>query len=394
MVPDDELSDLPFMSSPVPILALLLAYLLFVLVIGPKLMEKRRAFELNSVLIIYNVFQVIVAAYLVYRIIIDIWLYLATKVTELMDTVFFVLRKKNKQITFLHLYHHSAMVFTTWAFLKYAPSDNVIYIGFSNSLVHVFMYTYYALSAVGPEAVKYLFWKKYMTSLQMIQFVSMFVHYLISLMYSECPPSKGVAVFFVLHILFFLYLFANFYSQSYNKNKKLIEGIWLYFAAKVTELLDTVFFVLRKKDNQVSFLHLYHHSIMMTGTWAFLKYAPSDNVIFIGFFNSLVHVFMYTYYGLAALGPHVAKYLTWKKYMTSFQLLQFVSVFFQYLASLKFSECPPSKGVAIFFTFQIIFFLVLFSNFYKQSYTQKQSKLANGGSKLVSNGKTKEEKVL
>ncbi|KAG7299667.1 hypothetical protein JYU34_016659 [Plutella xylostella] len=242
---DDELSDLPFMSSPVPILALLLAYLLFVLVIGPKLMEKRRAFELNSVLIIYNVFQVIVAAYLVYRylstlfekgfvhskcymtdktmrreIIIDIWLYLATKVTELMDTVFFVLRKKNKQITFLHLYHHSAMVFTTWAFLKYAPSDNVIYIGFSNSLVHVFMYTYYALSAVGPEAVKYLFWKKYMTSLQMIQFVSMFVHYLISLMYSECPPSKGVAVFFVLHILFFLYLFANFYSQSYNKNKK------------------------------------------------------------------------------------------------------------------------------------------------------------------------------
>lgn len=174
----------------------------------------------------------------------------------------------------------------------------------------------------------------------------------------------------------------------------LIEGIWLYFAAKVTELLDTVFFVLRKKDNQVSFLHLYHHSIMMTGTWAFLKYAPSDNVIFIGFFNSLVHVFMYTYYGLAALGPHVAKYLTWKKYMTSFQLLQFVSVFFQYLASLKFSECPPSKGVAIFFTFQIIFFLVLFSNFYKQSYTQKQSKLANGGSKLVSNGKTKEEKAL
>lgn len=96
---------------------------------------------------------------------------------------------------------------------------------------------------------------------------------------------------------------------------------YLYFAAKLTELLDTVFFVVRKKDSQISFLHLYHHTIMVIATWALLKYSPTHTIIFTGFLNSLVHVFMYTYYGLAALGPNVAKYLTWKKYMTTFQLV-------------------------------------------------------------------------
>jgi len=39
-------------------------------------------------------------------------------------------------------------------------------------------------------------------------------------------------------------------------------AVWLYYIAKITELLDTVFFVLRKKQRQISFLHLYHHTLM------------------------------------------------------------------------------------------------------------------------------------
>ncbi len=33
------------------------------------------------------------------------------------------------------------------------------------------MYTYYALSALGPEFQKYLWWKKYITILQLAQFL-------------------------------------------------------------------------------------------------------------------------------------------------------------------------------------------------------------------------------
>lgn len=38
--------------------------------------------------------------------------------------------------------------------------------------------------------------------------------------------------------------------------------------------------------------------------------------------NSFIHVLMYSYYGLAAIGPHMNKYLWWKKYLTMIQLVR------------------------------------------------------------------------
>lgn len=37
-----------------------------------------------------------------------------------------------------------------------------------NNFVHVLMYFYYMLSAMGPQYQKYLWWKKYMTELQIV----------------------------------------------------------------------------------------------------------------------------------------------------------------------------------------------------------------------------------
>ena len=37
-----------------------------------------------------------------------------------------------------------------------------------NSGIHVIMYTYYLLSAFGPAVRKYLWWKKYLTMLQLV----------------------------------------------------------------------------------------------------------------------------------------------------------------------------------------------------------------------------------
>ena len=42
--------------------------------------------------------------------------------------------------------------------------------------------------------------------------------------------------------------------------------------------------------------------------------------------NSFIHVVMYTYYGLSALGPHMQKYLWWKKYLTVMQLVSTVTI--------------------------------------------------------------------
>ena len=35
--------------------------------------------------------------------------------------VFFILRKKNSQVTFLHVYHHSTMIINWWMAAKYVP---------------------------------------------------------------------------------------------------------------------------------------------------------------------------------------------------------------------------------------------------------------------------------
>ena len=51
-----------------------------------------------------------------------------------------------------------------------------------------------------------------------------------------------------------------------------------------------------------------------------LSVAGEQGVV-IGFLNSVVHVAMYTYYMIAAMGPKYQKYLWWKKYITTIQLV-------------------------------------------------------------------------
>ena len=51
---------------------------------------------------------------------------------------------------------------------------------------------------------------------------------------------------------------------------------------------------------------------------------------FVGMVNSFIHTLMYVYYGLAAVGPSMQKYLWWKRYMTKLQLVSHLHRFFQY----------------------------------------------------------------
>lgn len=48
--------------------------------------------------------------------------------------------------------------------------------GALNAFVHVVMYSYYFLAALGPEVQKYLWWKKYITRLQMVSLLNFFLN--------------------------------------------------------------------------------------------------------------------------------------------------------------------------------------------------------------------------
>ncbi|XP_014357322.2 elongation of very long chain fatty acids protein 4 [Papilio machaon] len=125
--------------------------------------------------------------------------------------------------------------------------------------------------------------------------------------------------------------------------KSILPPIMWYFIAKNLDLLDTVFFVLRKKFNQVTFLHVYHHFVMVAWGWIYYNHFPTDIYVFVAMLNCFVHVVMYTYYALASLGPQYAKYIWWKKYLTTLQLTQFLLIICYLIYHNKTSPCPPPR---------------------------------------------------
>uniref|UniRef100_S4RR40 Elongation of very long chain fatty acids protein n=1 Tax=Petromyzon marinus TaxID=7757 RepID=S4RR40_PETMA len=131
--------------------------------------------------------------------------------------VFFILRKKFNQITFLHVYHHSSMIINWWLCVKYVPGGQAFLIGMVNSFVHVFIYTYYGLSVLGPAEQKYLWWKRYLTILQLTQFVAIALHTSYNL-FTDCDFSDGFNLVF-FYIVTLIILSLNFYIQTYRRDK-------------------------------------------------------------------------------------------------------------------------------------------------------------------------------
>ncbi|XP_065070634.1 very long chain fatty acid elongase 4-like [Rhopilema esculentum] len=244
---DERTADWLFVSSPVPTLAMTLVYLLYVKWIGPKMMENQKPFNLKYPLVLYNVALTILNFYifkelvlgaidagysfpcqpLVYdkdpkhiRIAAAVWWYYFSKVIEFIDTVFFVLRKKDEQISFLHVYHHATMPFLWWIGVKWVPGGQSTYAAPINAFVHVVMYMYYGLSALGPEYQKYLWWKKYLTQLQLFQFFFALIHSTHS-WYTDCPFPGWMYAALNLYLVSFIFLFGNFYLQAYIRKQRL-----------------------------------------------------------------------------------------------------------------------------------------------------------------------------
>lgn len=242
---DPRVKNWFMMSSPFPTLFICLFYAYFVKVLGPKLMENRKPFDLKKILLFYNFFQVVFSSWLFYeslvsgwggrysfrcqpvdysnnpialRMVRGCWWYYFSKFIEFLDTIFFVLRKKNNQITTLHVIHHGCMPISVWFGVKFSPGGHSSFFGFLNTFVHIWMYSYYFLSALGPKVQRFLWWKKYLTTLQMVQFILVILH-AFQLLFIECDYPKIFVWWIGMHAIMFYFLFRNFYNQTYEKKK-------------------------------------------------------------------------------------------------------------------------------------------------------------------------------
>ncbi|XP_054930180.1 very long chain fatty acid elongase AAEL008004-like [Dermacentor andersoni] len=151
----------------------------------------------------------------------------------------------------------------------------------------------------------------------------------------------------------------------------MLSHLWWYVMVRIADFLDTVFFVLRRKDSHVSFLHVVHHILVVFNGWFGLAYGADGHAAFGTIFNSFVHVVMYSYYFLSLLGPSVQKYLWWKRYLTQFQLAQFVIMFFHMTVPLFVNCGYPLAHICITLP-QGVFFFTMFMNFYVKSYSNRR----------------------
>ncbi|XP_043482959.1 elongation of very long chain fatty acids protein 1-like [Leptopilina heterotoma] len=246
-ISDPRVADWPLMSGPLPIALIVGGYLLFVLDLGPRLMANREPYKLHNIMIGYNVIVAIASAAIFYGLLTSgfttslswgcepvdfsnspeplnmtkwVWRVLLLKIAELGDTIIFILRKKYNQCSFLHVYHHAATAVLAWIVCKYAPGGMWTFVMMPNCLVHVIMYTYYLLAALGPRIQKRLNpFKPYLTILQMMQFVIIIIHTTQALMPSCEPRRKPLACLYMFHVLIIFYNFWDFYKKAYLKKK-------------------------------------------------------------------------------------------------------------------------------------------------------------------------------
>ncbi|XP_034242494.1 elongation of very long chain fatty acids protein AAEL008004-like [Thrips palmi] len=244
---DPRSEDWLLVSSPFVPLGIVTAYLLFVKKLGPSFMANRSAYRIEPLIILYNVIQIVACLYIFIHgltmwrqlgynftcqpvdytvteqnraVANSVFGYYLIKISDLVDTVFFILRKKFSHASFLHVYHHAGMVIVGYLACKFSLNGHFVLLGIVNSFVHVCMYSYYLATAMWPETKPSLTVKKTLTIIQLVQFYVLLIHEALPLLQPNCDVQKHWAAALVVQYTFMIALFTDFYKKAYSGKKK------------------------------------------------------------------------------------------------------------------------------------------------------------------------------
>lgn len=232
------------------------AYLLFVvvgtalmqLIFGKKEPEEKaqrsvlQKFKDEPIVLLqalYNPAQVLLCAYMMYKAVDEyikggysficnaynpsasgmayaVWIFYLSKIFDFFDTIFIVLRRKWRQLSFLHVYHHTSIFLFYWLNINTAYDGDVYYTVILNSFVHLVMYFYYFLKTFNVPVPIVL--KELVTNIQLLQFFTM-ISQAAYLLYRGCPyPPRITAAYFV-YIISLIVLFLDFKRKTYSGKK-------------------------------------------------------------------------------------------------------------------------------------------------------------------------------
>lgn len=149
---------------------------------------------------------------------IEYWIlvHYGTKFLDMFDTYFMVLRKKEEQLSFLHVYHHLTIGFIWGLLLHHGVANGTAFFGaWINSSVHALMYFHYLYTSLGYTNPL----KKYLTQVQMLQFALCILHAVLAVAVDTQIP-KPWAVLQLCYHMTLLYLFLQFYRSGVRKWKR------------------------------------------------------------------------------------------------------------------------------------------------------------------------------
>ncbi|NXJ90683.1 ELOV6 protein, partial [Corythaixoides concolor] len=153
-----------------------------------------------------------------------LWIYLfaLSKLLELGDTVFIVLRKK--KLIFLHWYHHAATLVLSWYAYKEMTAGSG-WLPVLNYSIHAVMYFYYALRAAGFQVSRYI--AMGITILQMLQIVFYLIMNTLVLFWMEdkvCHTTWKIILLSFVTYTSFLVLFGNYFFKTYFRKAQKSKG--------------------------------------------------------------------------------------------------------------------------------------------------------------------------
>ncbi|ODN05583.1 putative fatty acid elongation protein 3 [Orchesella cincta] len=146
------------------------------------------------------------------------WLYMVSKILELGDTLFIVLRKK--PLIFLHWWHHVTVLNAVWI-TSFHFDPVARWFGIVNLGVHSLMYTYYALKAMHFSIPKKI--SMALTTIQLGQmvlavFLNLYSIYVKSTGAPCARSDKGIQIHFSIYFSY-LILFSNYFYKAYFSKK-------------------------------------------------------------------------------------------------------------------------------------------------------------------------------
>jgi len=195
--------------------------------------------KMKQVMRLYNLIQIVLCSYMVWlffpeflgltslnafyglnnpftkRAEFGLLVHFCSKILDYCDTLFMILRRRDRQVSFLHVYHH-ATIGLVWGIVinsGYGGSTSS-WGAMANSFIHVVMYTHYLVTSFGIRNP----FKKYLTMLQLSQFAFCLTHSFLVILKSNYPSD--LATIQTVYQCSMLYLFGKFYIESYSKPKR------------------------------------------------------------------------------------------------------------------------------------------------------------------------------